>query len=240
MRHLYAAFRALLAARTARGTLDLDLPERRVVLDDEGVVRSVAPRPRLDSHRLIEEFMVLANVAAAEELERLHQPVMYRVHAPPSEDKLASLRDFLHGLGISLPPGDQVHPRDLDRVLRRVADTPEAPAGQRGDAAQSVAGRVQPRQYRPFRPRPAALCAFHQSDPALRRSPGASRADPRAAAGRRRALPRTRPHASPTPRNTSPQPSVVPNSPSGTPSTVTLLHTWWTKLGRISLREFPV
>ena len=125
--HLYAAFRALLAARTARGTLDLDLPERRVVLDDKGVVRSVAPRPRLDSHRLIEEFMVLANVAAAEELERLHQPVMYRVHAPPSEEKLASLRDFLHGFGISLPPGDQVHPRDLDRVLRRVAGTPEAP-----------------------------------------------------------------------------------------------------------------
>ncbi len=124
---LYAAFRALLAARTARGTLDLDLPERRIVLDSDGVVRSVAPRPRLDSHRLIEEFMILANVAAAEELERRHQPMMYRVHAPPSDEKLASLRDFLHGLGISLPPGDQVHPRDLDRVLRRVAGTPEAP-----------------------------------------------------------------------------------------------------------------
>jgi ribonuclease R len=124
--HLYAAFRALLAARTARGTLDLDLSERRVVIDGNGVVRSVTPRPRLDSHRLIEEFMVLANVAAAEELERLHQPAMYRVHAPPSPDKLASLRDFLHGLGVSLPPGDQVHPRDLDRVLRRFADTPDA------------------------------------------------------------------------------------------------------------------
>jgi ribonuclease R len=125
--HLYAAFRALLAARTARGTLDLDLPERKVVLNDQGRVASVEPRPRLDSHRLIEEFMVLANVAAAEELERLHQPAMYRVHALPSDEKLASLRDFLHGLGISLPPGDRVHPRDLDRVLRRVAGTPEAP-----------------------------------------------------------------------------------------------------------------
>jgi len=125
--HLYAAFRALLAARTARGTLDLDLSERRVVIDSAGVVRSVLPRARLDSHRLIEEFMVLANVAAAEELERLHQPVMYRVHAPPAPEKLASLRDFLHGLGISLPPGDQVHPRDLDRVLRRFEGTPEAP-----------------------------------------------------------------------------------------------------------------
>jgi ribonuclease R len=125
--HLYAAFHALLASRQARGTLDLDLPERRVVLHEDGSVRSIAPRPRLDSHRLIEEFMVLANVAAAEELEQRHLPVVYRVHAPPSKEKLASLRSFLHGLGVSLPPGDQVHPRDLDRVLRRVADTPEAP-----------------------------------------------------------------------------------------------------------------
>ena len=124
--HLYAALRALQVARAARGTLDLDLSERRVVLDSDGAVVSVAPQPRLDSHRLIEEFMILANVAAAEELERLRQPAMYRVHAPPSEEKLHNLRDFLRGLGISLPPGRQVHPRDLDRVLRRVAGTPEA------------------------------------------------------------------------------------------------------------------
>jgi ribonuclease R len=124
---LYAAFRALLAAREARGTLDLDLPERRVVLDEAGRVVAVMPRPRLDSHRLIEEFMVLANVCAAEELERLRQPCMYRVHAPPSPEKLAGLREFLHGLDITLPPGDQVHPRDLDRVLRRVAGTELAP-----------------------------------------------------------------------------------------------------------------
>lgn len=124
--NLYAAFRALLAARTARGTLDLDLPERKVVLDDAGRVLSVTPRPRLDSHRLIEEFMVLANVAAAEELEQRHAPCMYRVHAPPSDEKLANLRAFLGTLGITLPAGDQVHPRDLDRVLRSVADTPEA------------------------------------------------------------------------------------------------------------------
>ncbi len=71
--------------------------------------------------------MVLANVAAAEELERLHRPCMYRVHAPPSDDKLDTLRDFLATLGISLKPGNQMHPRDLDRVLRQVAGTPEAP-----------------------------------------------------------------------------------------------------------------
>ncbi len=126
LHHLYAAYRALLEAREARGTLDLDLPERQVVLDRHGKVTSVVPRPRLDSHRLIEEFMILANVAAAEELERQHQSSMYRVHAPPSEEKLESLRGFLHTLDITLPPGDKLHPRDLDRVLRRIADTPEA------------------------------------------------------------------------------------------------------------------
>jgi ribonuclease R len=124
---LYAAFRALLAAREARGTLDLDLPERKVVLDDAGKVVSVQPRPRLDSHRLIEEFMVLANVCAAEELERRHLPCMYRVHAPPLDDKLEALRGFLRGFDITLPPGNQIHPRDLDRVLRRVAGTDAAP-----------------------------------------------------------------------------------------------------------------
>ena len=125
--HLYAAYRALIAERNRRGTLDLDLPERKVVLSEAGQVLAVAPRPRLDSHRLIEEFMVLANVAAAEELERLHQPCMYREHAPPTEEKLANLRIFLSALGISLPAGDRVHPRDLDHVLKMVAGTPEAP-----------------------------------------------------------------------------------------------------------------
>jgi ribonuclease R len=124
---LYGAFALLLVARRQRGTLDLDLPEWKVTLDAAGRVARVARRPRLDSHRLIEEFMVLANIAAAEELERLHRPVVYRVHAPPSEVKLEGLRTYLHGMSISLPPGDQIHPRDLDAVLTRVAGTAEAP-----------------------------------------------------------------------------------------------------------------
>ena len=125
-RPLYHAFGGLLAARTARGTLDLDLPERAVALGPTGEVLAVSPRPRLDSHRLIEEFMILANVAAAEELERLTHPCVYRVHAPPSDEKLTALRGFLHGIGISLPPGNQIHPRDLDQVLRKAAETPDA------------------------------------------------------------------------------------------------------------------
>ena len=123
---LYAAFRALLSARERRGTLDLDLPERRVMLDAEGNVTAVIPRPRLDSHRLIEEFMVAANVCAAEELERLGQPCMYRIHAPPSEEKYNSLKEFLGTLGLSLNPQGQLQPRDFAALLEKVKDTPEA------------------------------------------------------------------------------------------------------------------
>ena len=124
---LYSAFRALLGARQARGTLDLDLPERKVVLDDAGSVAAITPRPRLDSNRLIEEFMVLANVCAAEELERQRLPCMYRVHAPPSDEKVEALRQFLSGLSIALPPQGEIHPRDLDAILKAVAGTDQAP-----------------------------------------------------------------------------------------------------------------
>ena len=123
---LYAAFRALLHARTERGTLDLDLPERKVTLGEDGRVAAIAPRPRLDSHRLIEEFMVLANVCAAEELERLSRPCMYRIHAPPSDEKLDNLRSFLRQFDVSLPAGNQLQPRDLDRVLKKVAGEPHS------------------------------------------------------------------------------------------------------------------
>jgi ribonuclease R len=122
---LYGAFRALLAARDRRGTLDLDVPERRVILDAHGKVQGVLPRARLDSHRLIEEFMVAANVCAAEELERLAQPCMYRVHDRPSDEKMEGLRVFLGGLGITLAPRDRVHPRDFAHVLELAKGRPE-------------------------------------------------------------------------------------------------------------------
>ncbi|MBP0463280.1 ribonuclease R [Roseomonas sp. PWR1] len=121
---LYGAFRALFAARVRRGTLDLDVPERKVVLDDRGRVLAVTPRPRLDAHRLIEEFMVAANVCAAEELERLGQPCMYRVHDRPSDQKMEGLRQFLGTFGVNLPPSDRLHPRDFAHVLEKVRGEP--------------------------------------------------------------------------------------------------------------------
>lgn len=86
LRPLWACWRALAKARDAREPLDLDLPERRVVLDEQGRIMSVAPRERLDAHRLIEDYMIAANVAAAKALEAKKAPVMYRVHEPPSRE----------------------------------------------------------------------------------------------------------------------------------------------------------
>jgi ribonuclease R len=127
LRPLYGAYHALAHARERRGTLDLDLPERRILLDPSGRVARIEPRRRLDSHRLIEEFMIAANVAAAEELERLRQPCMYRVHDQPDPAKLAALREFLDGLGIhglKLAKGQVVRPRHFSEILRRAAGTP--------------------------------------------------------------------------------------------------------------------
>jgi len=127
---LYRAFAALDGARAKRGTLELDLPERKVVIDEAGKVTGIEPRARLDSHRLIEEFMIAANVAAAETLERLRQPCMYRVHDQPDPAKLVSLREFLEGLeqeGLMLGKGQVVKPKDFNRLLKAAAGTAFAP-----------------------------------------------------------------------------------------------------------------
>jgi ribonuclease R len=127
---LYGVFQLLDRARQKRGALELDLPERRVVLGEDGGVSRIEPRARLDSHKLIEELMILANVAAAETLERLRQPCMYRVHDAPDPAKLAALREFLRGIGIpglSLAKGQVIRPQHFNAVLRGAADTPYAP-----------------------------------------------------------------------------------------------------------------
>ena len=125
---LYGVFEALLRARARRGTIDLDLPERRIVLDADGHVAEIKPRTRLMSHRLIEELMIAANVAAAETLEALRAPVMYRVHDRPSAEKLVELRGFLASLGHRLTDTHQPNPGHFNDVLRRAENLPHAPA----------------------------------------------------------------------------------------------------------------
>jgi ribonuclease R len=126
IRPLYGAFRILLAARETRGALDLDLPERLVKLGGDGRISEIGVRERLDSHRLIEEFMVLANVAAAQTLEQRRAPCLYRVHDQPDAAKLEALREFLSTLGIGLPSGPRLRPANLNHVLKGVAERPVA------------------------------------------------------------------------------------------------------------------
>src|SRR5262249_56732399 len=116
-------YRALAAAREARGPLDLDLPERKILLKPDGTVDRVATPPLLDAHRLIEEFMILANVAAAETLERAKIPFIYRVHDEPSLEKLHALREFLGSIDISLPKAGALKPAQVNRILERVKGT---------------------------------------------------------------------------------------------------------------------
>ena len=123
---LYGAFETLLAARAKRGVLELDLPERQIVLDDDGNVAKVIERERFDSHKLIEEFMVLANVAAAETLEKAKQPCMYRIHDEPSREKIESLGEFLESVSIPFAKGQVVRASHFNAILARVKDTPNS------------------------------------------------------------------------------------------------------------------
>jgi ribonuclease R len=123
---LWAAYAALARARDRREPLAIDLPERKVILKPDGSVDRILVPPRLEAHRLIEEFMIQANVAAAETLEAKKSPLVYRVHDEPSFEKLDALRDFLGSLDMSFPKAGNLRPSQFNRVLARFTDTPEA------------------------------------------------------------------------------------------------------------------
>ena len=123
LKPLFAAYGALKRARAMRQPLDLDLPERQIILRDEGKVTSVAFKDRLDAHKLIEEFMVLANVAAAEELIRLRTPQLFRVHEEPNPDKIAALRETAQASGFNLAKGQVLQTRHLNSLLAAAEGT---------------------------------------------------------------------------------------------------------------------
>jgi ribonuclease R len=117
---LYAAYEAVKRARDERAPLDLDLPERKIILKSDGTVDRVVTPARLDAHRLIEEFMILANVAAAEALERASVPLIYRVHDEPDPERVNALREFLKTVDISLPKGSELRAAQFNLILARV------------------------------------------------------------------------------------------------------------------------
>ncbi len=132
LKPLWAAHAAIRLERERRDPLDLDLPERKLVLDDQGRLARVHWPERLDAHRLIEEFMILANVAAAETLEAAHSPLLYRAHDAPSVEKLNDLIEFLRTIGVKLAKGDRVRPSHFNGVLSCV----------RGQAVEALVNEV--------------------------------------------------------------------------------------------------
>ena len=124
LKGLWACYQSLVTARKARDPLDLDLPERRVVIGQDGKVASIGFRQRLESMRLIEEFMVLANVAAAESLEKARTPLIYRVHEHPSQEKIFAFSDFLRTLNMSFAKGQVIKPGAFNRILAQAKGGP--------------------------------------------------------------------------------------------------------------------
>ena len=126
LKPLFAAYEALKIAREIRQPLELDLPERKIILSDTGKVASINFSERLDAHRLIEECMVLANVAAAETLIAKQQPLLFRVHEEPSPEKLDALRETAKSVGLVLAKGQVLQTRHLNQLLQGAADKDEA------------------------------------------------------------------------------------------------------------------
>jgi ribonuclease R len=120
LKPLYAAYQLVKLARDERDPLDLDLPERKILLKPDGTVDRVIVPERLDAHRLIEEFMILANVAAAETLEKKGLPLIYRVHDQPTQEKVHNLQEFLKTLDISFAKAGALRPTAFNRVLALV------------------------------------------------------------------------------------------------------------------------
>ncbi|HWU01347.1 MAG TPA: VacB/RNase II family 3'-5' exoribonuclease [Novosphingobium sp.] len=123
--NLWAAWRLLEDARAKRDPLNLELPERRVILDEAGRITSIALRERLDAHRVVEDFMIAANVAAAKALEAKVQPVVYRVHEPPSREKLIALKEYLATFDRKLALGQVITPALFNRMLAAIEDESE-------------------------------------------------------------------------------------------------------------------
>ena len=123
LRPLWGAYEALTSSRNRRGPLDLDLPERKVEIAEDGTVAGITTKERFDAHKLIEEMMIQANVAAAEELEKRNTPLIYRIHDAPSDAKIAALADFLKSLDVKWPLGETPQTHRFNKLLSDFEDT---------------------------------------------------------------------------------------------------------------------
>jgi ribonuclease R len=122
LKPLWACWRLLARARHKRAPLELNLPEKRITLDEQGHVTGVAEREQLEAHRLVEDFMIAANVAAAKALEAKKSSLIYRAHEPPSREKLVALKDYLKTFDIDFALGQVVKPETFNAILEKIID----------------------------------------------------------------------------------------------------------------------
>jgi ribonuclease R len=122
---LWDCWKALSKARSKREPLELELPEKRVVLGPDGRVQGIAVRERFDAHRVIEDMMIAANVAAAKALEAKKAAVMYRCHEAPGREKLTSLKEYLGTMGLSFALGQVITPATFNNVIRKAQGRPD-------------------------------------------------------------------------------------------------------------------
>jgi ribonuclease R len=122
LKNLWACWKLLKSARDRRAPLALDMPERRITLDEEGRVTGVALREHLDAHQVVEDFMIAANVAAAKALEEQKSPLIYRIHETPSREKLVALKDYLKTFDIEFALGQVIKPSTFNAILEKVTD----------------------------------------------------------------------------------------------------------------------
>ncbi|HTJ93693.1 MAG TPA: ribonuclease R [Pararobbsia sp.] len=126
LQNLYNVYKALLHARQKRGAIDFDTTETYIVCNAQGKIEQIVPRTRNDAHKLIEECMLAANVCAADFMKRHKHPGLYRIHAGPTEEKLANLRSFLRGVGLTLGGNDKPHASDYAALMAQIRTRPDA------------------------------------------------------------------------------------------------------------------
>jgi ribonuclease R len=123
---LYAVFKKLYRQRTLRGALNFESIETRIIFDEQDKIREIVPIERNDAHKIIEECMLVANVASARFLHHHKMPILYRVHNGPTNDRLERLQDFLRGVGLRLTGGDSPTPKDYAKLLERLQGRKDA------------------------------------------------------------------------------------------------------------------
>ena len=179
---MHELFEILNMRRHRRGSIDFDLKEPEIVLDDEGLVEAIIAAERNVAHRLIEEFMLLANETVAQHLDDHEVPTLYRIHEEPDPLKVEEFEEFISTLGYSLaaPPND-VKPAPLPEAGREDARHAGREADRVPHAADDAEGAIRPGEPRALRPRREELHALHLADPPLsrpRRAPHAARVAP--------------------------------------------------------------